>query len=54
MELLNCLVSKFIPVIQQIAVWSVWKITFASGNLAIAGKGKDSNNFRELFPVKIV
>ena len=54
MELLNCPVSKFIPVIPQIAVWSVHKVTFASGNLAIDGRCEDLNNFRELLWALII
>ena len=41
-------VLKFISVLPQIAVWSVSKITFASGKLVIYGRCEDLNNFREL------
>ncbi len=54
MELSNCPVSKLFPVIPHIAVWSVPKITFANGNLAIDGRCKDLNKFKELLEVEII
>jgi hypothetical protein len=54
MEMLNCSILKFIPVIPQIAVWTVPKVTFASGNLAIDGRSEDLNIFRELLWALII